>query len=157
MPFAPKTCLRGTGIEDGKQACLFNMSRTLSISNNGPRAMNSPLALFIFSGVPVRQRVSGSTLVRQFNIRPLHPKRRCISLLRPAPSPRPSVRMHGGFAAARKSPRMGANARRVGNFRERPGYVAKPCYPASTMLPTARHQHASSRAIARGAKRARCP
>lgn len=51
VPFAPKTCLRGTGIEDGKQACLFNMSRTLSISNNGPRAMNSPLALSIFSGV----------------------------------------------------------------------------------------------------------
>ena len=78
------------------------MSRTLSISNNGPRAKKSPLALSIFSGVPVRQRVSGSTPVRQFNIRPLRPKRRCISLLRPAPSSRLSVHVHGGFAAARK-------------------------------------------------------
>ena len=47
-----------------------------------------------------------------------------------------------------KNPRMGANARRVRDFRGRPGYVAKPSYPASTMLPTAQHQHASSRAIA---------
>ena len=30
---------------------FLNMSKTLSISNNGPRAMNSPLALSIFSGV----------------------------------------------------------------------------------------------------------
>ena len=49
---------------------LFNMSRTLSRDNEGPRAISSSSARSISSSVPVRQRVSGSTLVRQFNIHP---------------------------------------------------------------------------------------
>ncbi len=51
----------------------------------GQGRLNSPLALSILAGIPVGQRVSGSTPVRQFNIRPSRMKRRCISLLRPAP------------------------------------------------------------------------
>ena len=34
-------------------SALFNMSRTLSIGNEGPRTMNSSLALSILAGIPV--------------------------------------------------------------------------------------------------------
>ena len=57
----------------------------------GQGRLNSPLALSILAGIPVGQRVSGSTPVRQFNIRPSRMKRRCISLLRPAPPYRSTV------------------------------------------------------------------
>ena len=91
----------------------------------GQGRLNSPLALSILAGIPVGQRVSGSTPVRQFNIRPSRMKRRCISLLRLAPPCR-FVCLATCMAASpphEKNPRMGANARRARGFRERPGYV----------------------------------
>lgn len=51
----------------------------------GQGRLNSPLTLSVLAGIPVRQRVSGSTPVRQFNIRPSRMKRRCILLLRLSP------------------------------------------------------------------------
>ena len=43
------------------------MNRMLSVGNVGSRAVISPLTLLILTGIPVGQRVSGSTLVRRFN------------------------------------------------------------------------------------------
>ena len=111
----------------------------------GQGRLNSPLALSILAGIPVGQRVSGSTPVRQFNIRPSRMKRRCISLLRLAPPCR-FVCLATCMAASpphEKNPRLGANARRARGARERPGYVGgaparrlPPCGPRpSTSTP----------------------
>ena len=102
---------------------FFNMSRTLSIGNEGPRAVEFALGPIYLRRNPVGQRVSGSTPVRQFNIRPSRMKRRCISLLRPAPPFRLSCDVHGGFAAARKKSAVGGQRPSSSGFRERPGYV----------------------------------
>ena len=111
----------------------------------GQGRLNSPLAPSILAGIPVGQRVSGSTPVRQFNIRPSRMKRRCISLLRLAPPCR-FVCLATCMAASpphEKNPRLGANARRARGARERPGYVGgaparrlPPCGPRpSTSTP----------------------
>ena len=118
------------------RAPFFNMSRTLSIGNEGPRAVEFALGPIYLRRNPVGQRVSGSMPVRQFNIRPSRMKLRCISLLRPAPPFRLSCDVHGGFAAARKKFAVGGQRPSNSGFRERPGYVgdapsrpSPPCGP----------------------------
>ena len=51
----------------------------------GQGRLISPLPPSILAGISVGQRVSGSTPVRQLDIRPSRMKRRCVSLLRLAP------------------------------------------------------------------------
>ena len=87
---------------EANPSLFFNMSRTLSIGNEGPRAVTRPWPYLSWPEFPLTARV-GSTPVWQFNIRPSRRMRRCISLLRPAPPVRLSCDVRGGFAAARKT------------------------------------------------------
>ncbi len=99
------------------------MSRTLSIGNEGPRAIFLALGpIYFLPEFPLTARV-GSTPVWQFNIRPSRRMRRCISLLRPAPPVRLSCDVRGGFAAARKKSADGGRRPSSPGIRERPGYV----------------------------------
>ena len=64
---------------------LFNMSRTLSIGNEGPRALEFALGPVYLGWNPRWTAHVWFDAVRQFNIRPSRMKCRCISLLRLAP------------------------------------------------------------------------
>lgn len=105
-----------------------------------------PLALSILAGIPVGQRVSGLTPVRKFNTRPSRTKRRCISLLRPAPPFRLSCEVHGDFAAARKKIRgWRPTPVECGEFGKDPAmWPARPLH--GLRHAATQHQHACSRA-----------
>ena len=126
---------------------LFNMSRTLSIGNEGPRALEFALGPVYLGWNPRWTAHVWFDAVRQFNIRPSRMKCRCISLLRLAPPCRClSFGVRGGFAAAPKNPRMGPTLVELGGSgKDQAMSAARPLCP-SAMRPTA--QHASSPAIA---------
>ena len=94
--------------------------------------------------------MSGSTPVRQFNIRPSCMKRRCISLLRLAPPCR--------FACLLACVAASPPHKKIRGWGQRssssgvPGKtrlcLRRALYAPSAMRPTAQHQHASSPAIA---------
>lgn len=94
---------------------FFNMSRALSIDNEGAKAIVSRPWPYLLAGSSVRQRVPGSMPARRFNVSPSRMKHRCISLLRPALPCRLALGVCGGIAAAvpRKNSRIRADARRA--------------------------------------------
>ena len=108
------------------------------------------MALSILAGIPVGQRVSGSTPVRQFNIRPSRMKRRCISLLRPAPPYRSTVLWRAWRLRRRTKKKIADGGQRPSSsgFRERPGgYVGGA--PARRLPPCGPRPSTSTPALAR--------
>ena len=116
---------------------LFNMSRTLSIGNEGPSALEFALGPVYLGWNPRWTAHVWFDAVRQFNIRPSRMKCRCISLLRLAPPCR-FVYLLACVAASppHKKSADGANARRARGFRERPSYVCGASSPAIATLAT---------------------
>lgn len=124
---------------------LFNMSRTLSIGNEGPRALEFALGPVYLGWNPRWTAHVWFDAVRQFNIRPSRMKCRCISLLRLAPPCR-FVYLLACVAASppHKKSADGVNARRARGFRERPSYVC-----GAPAMPLGHAAHGLARQLAR--------